>query len=63
MNQIYNNPIEWLKQPLIKRLEELRKINCTGPCGQSHSTFCKRICEDTTIKETIEILKTLVEQK
>ena len=57
MNPIYNNPQEWLKKPLVDRLEELRKLNCTGPCGQSNSIFCKRDCENATLKEAIELIK------
>jgi hypothetical protein len=59
MNTIYNNPAEWLKKPLVDRLEELRKINCTGPCGQSHSSFCKRDCENATLIEAIKLIKTI----
>lgn len=54
---IYENPQEWLKKPLLERLEEIRKLNCTGPCGQSNSTMSKRTCEDQTLLEVIEMLK------
>ena len=37
MNSIYNNPQEWLKKPLINRLEELRKLNT----GANHAKKIK----------------------
>jgi hypothetical protein len=56
---MYNNPQEWLKKPLLVRLEELRKENCTGPCGQSNSTMSKRTCESQTLIETMALIATI----
>lgn len=56
---MYNNPQEWLKKPLMVRLEELRKENCTGPCGQSMFTMNKRHSENQTLIEAISLIATL----
>lgn len=53
---MYNNPQEWLKKPLMVRLEELRQANCTGPCGQSMFTMNKRHSENQTLIETMSLL-------
>jgi hypothetical protein len=42
---IFNHPTEWLKKPLLDRLEEIRKLNCTGPC------------ENQTLLEAIALIK------
>ena len=54
---IFNHPAEWLKKPLLDRLEEIRKLNCTGPCGQSSSVISKRTCENQTLLEAITLIK------
>ena len=56
---MYNNPQEWLKKPLMVRLEELRIENCTGPCGQSMFTMNKRTSESQTLIEAMTLISTL----
>jgi len=60
---MYNNPQEWLKKPLVFRLEELRKVNCTGPCGQSMFTMNKRSSENQTLTEAIRLITCFLENK
>jgi hypothetical protein len=60
---MYNNPQEWLKKPLVIRLEELRKANCTGPCGQSMFTMNKRSSENQTLTEAIELITHYLNEK
>ena len=56
---MYNNPQEWLKKPIMVRLEELRQANCTGSCGQYMFTMNKRHSENQTLIEAISLISQL----
>lgn len=57
--EYYNLPSEWLKRPLGYRLEAIRLEDCTGPCGQSQSTYCMRESKSATLKEAVAELARL----
>ena len=52
-----NNSQEWLRKPLVFRLEELRQENCFDSCEQSNSTINKRSSENQTLIEAINFIE------
>lgn len=57
------NPIEWMAQPLLLRLERLRVHYCTGPCGQSSTVLNERSGADQTLREAIKEIERLTRER